>query len=160
MKVGNEFLATQLTVMENNDMPFLFGLDMLRRHQCQIDLKCAPVFNMRGTVCQWLMVLSGQRCRQAADCVMRGSRHRANVLRFTNLDIALPFLQPHELPSEVHGSFGVHPHPSPQCCCDKCPALASLRSTAARRASQRDVREGIFRLVTSCPGGVALHTLL
>lgn len=39
MKVGDEFLATQLTVMENNDMPFLFGLDMLRRHQCQIDLK-------------------------------------------------------------------------------------------------------------------------
>lgn len=43
MKVGDEFLATQLTVMENNDMPFLFGLDMLRRHQCQIDLKCASV---------------------------------------------------------------------------------------------------------------------
>jgi Aspartyl protease len=48
MKVGNEFLATQLTVMENNDMPFLFGLDMLRRHQCQIDLKCAPVLKHEG----------------------------------------------------------------------------------------------------------------
>lgn len=33
MRVGGEYLAVSLTVMENDDMPFLFGLDMLRRHQ-------------------------------------------------------------------------------------------------------------------------------
>jgi DNA damage-inducible protein 1 len=48
MKVGNEFLATQLTVLESNDMPFLFGLDMLRRHQCQIDLKWVPLLRQRS----------------------------------------------------------------------------------------------------------------
>lgn len=39
MRVGGEYLATSLTVMANDDMPFLFGLDMMRRHQVQIDLK-------------------------------------------------------------------------------------------------------------------------
>ena len=67
MKVGDQFLASSITIMESSDMNFLFGLDMLRRHQCQIDLQ-------------------------------------ANVLRFTNLDIALPFLQISQLPaSEKRG---------------------------------------------------------
>ncbi len=35
MRVGGEYLAVSLTVMENDDMPFLFGLDMLRRHQAR-----------------------------------------------------------------------------------------------------------------------------
>ncbi len=33
MKVADQYLAVALTVMDNDDMPFLFGLDMLRRHQ-------------------------------------------------------------------------------------------------------------------------------
>lgn len=43
MRVAGEYLATSLTVMENDDMPFLFGLDMMRRHQVtpyQIDEHC------------------------------------------------------------------------------------------------------------------------
>jgi Aspartyl protease len=70
MKVGNEFLATQLTVMENNDMPFLFGLDMLRRHQCQIDLKCAPALNTRAAEPlhdNGCCFCGSHRCRQPAD---------------------------------------------------------------------------------------------
>ena len=35
MRVGDQFLACSVTIMEGDDMQFLFGLDMLRRHQCQ-----------------------------------------------------------------------------------------------------------------------------
>ena len=69
MKVGDQFLASSITIMEANDMEFLFGLDMLRRHQCQIDLA-------------------------------------ANVLRFTGLGIALPFMQGPDLPTKPPGTLG------------------------------------------------------
>ncbi|KAK9806745.1 hypothetical protein WJX72_001124 [[Myrmecia] bisecta] len=39
LKVAGEHLSGSITVLESNDMEFLFGLDMLRRHQCCIDLK-------------------------------------------------------------------------------------------------------------------------
>eukprot|EP01027_Heterolobosea_sp_BB2_P014443 GEZU01020745.1.p1 GENE.GEZU01020745.1~~GEZU01020745.1.p1 ORF type:complete len:330 (-),score=93.06 GEZU01020745.1:133-1122(-) len=39
MKIGNTFFPVSITVLDNSDMEFLFGLDMLRRHQCCIDLK-------------------------------------------------------------------------------------------------------------------------
>jgi Aspartyl protease len=38
MKVGNKFLSLSITVLESKDMEFLFGLDMLRRYRCSIDL--------------------------------------------------------------------------------------------------------------------------
>ena len=38
MKVQDQVIATSITVLESNDMPFLFGLDMLRRHACQVHL--------------------------------------------------------------------------------------------------------------------------
>lgn len=38
MKLGGSFFSVSLTVLENNDVDFLFGLDMLKRHRCSIDL--------------------------------------------------------------------------------------------------------------------------
>ena len=38
MRVGDQFLSCSVTIMEGDDMQFLFGLDMLRRHQCQVTL--------------------------------------------------------------------------------------------------------------------------
>ena len=38
MKIGNQHVSASITVLEDNSMPFLFGLDMLRRYQCSIDL--------------------------------------------------------------------------------------------------------------------------
>ena len=40
MKVGEHFLPCAITVLEKEqDMDFIFGLDMLRRHACSIDLR-------------------------------------------------------------------------------------------------------------------------
>ena len=39
IKVGNCYLQCALTILEELPFDFLFGLDMLRRHQCCIDLK-------------------------------------------------------------------------------------------------------------------------
>jgi DNA damage-inducible protein 1 len=40
IKVGNKHLACAITVLEKEqDMDFLLGLDMLKRHQCCIDLE-------------------------------------------------------------------------------------------------------------------------
>jgi hypothetical protein len=39
--VGRSFFPCTFTVLEKNDVDFLFGLDMLKRHQCVIDLKKA-----------------------------------------------------------------------------------------------------------------------
>mmetsp|Transcript_36215 Transcript_36215/g.82545 ORF Transcript_36215/g.82545 Transcript_36215/m.82545 type:complete len:425 (+) Transcript_36215:35-1309(+) len=38
MTIGGQFLHISLTVLEDDSMEFLFGLDNLRRHQCCIDL--------------------------------------------------------------------------------------------------------------------------
>eukprot|EP00873_Tetraselmis_striata_P037906 jgi/Tetstr1/458170/TSEL_044661.t1 len=38
IKVGNSHLTASITILEQDDMEFLFGLDMLKRHQCCIDL--------------------------------------------------------------------------------------------------------------------------
>ncbi|KAH7647422.1 ubiquitin domain containing with a UBA domain at the C-terminus [Cryptosporidium bovis] len=38
MKIGNSFFPFSITVIEENRVEFLFGLDLLRRYQCCIDL--------------------------------------------------------------------------------------------------------------------------
>jgi predicted aspartyl protease len=38
MKFGNTFFPISITILENNDMDFLLGLDMLKRYRCQINL--------------------------------------------------------------------------------------------------------------------------
>lgn len=38
MKFGNSVFPISITILENNDVDFLFGLDTLRRYRCCIDL--------------------------------------------------------------------------------------------------------------------------
>ena len=38
MKIGETFFPISITVLEKNDVDFLFGLDMLKRYRCMIDL--------------------------------------------------------------------------------------------------------------------------
>jgi DNA damage-inducible protein 1 len=38
-QVGQVFLPCTFTILEEQSMEFIFGLDMLRKHQCGIDLK-------------------------------------------------------------------------------------------------------------------------
>ncbi len=38
MKFGRSYFPISITVLENNDVDFLFGLDTLRRYRCCIDL--------------------------------------------------------------------------------------------------------------------------
>lgn len=39
IKVGTAFIAVSFLILEENSIDLLFGLDLLRRHHCQIDLK-------------------------------------------------------------------------------------------------------------------------
>ena len=38
LKIGNQQVTASITILEDDSMPFLFGLDMLKRYQCCIDL--------------------------------------------------------------------------------------------------------------------------
>jgi len=38
MKFGNSVFPISITILENDDVDFLFGLDTLRRYRCSIDL--------------------------------------------------------------------------------------------------------------------------
>lgn len=39
VQIENDFLASSLTILQDQPMDMLLGLDMLKRHQCCIDLK-------------------------------------------------------------------------------------------------------------------------
>lgn len=39
LKIGRNFYPCSFTVLDQPDLEFIFGLDMLRKHQCSIDLK-------------------------------------------------------------------------------------------------------------------------
>ena len=38
MKFGNTFFPLSITILESDNMEFLLGLDMLKRHRCQLDM--------------------------------------------------------------------------------------------------------------------------
>ncbi|GER32472.1 DNA damage-inducible protein 1 [Striga asiatica] len=63
IKIGNIFYPCSFVVLDAPNMEFLFGLDMLRKHQCIIDLK-------------------------------------DNVLRVGGGEVAVPFLQEKDIPSQ------------------------------------------------------------
>ncbi|KAH9561211.1 hypothetical protein CY35_05G008800, partial [Sphagnum magellanicum] len=39
LKIGRNYYPCSFTVLDQSDLEFIFGLDMLRKHQCTIDLK-------------------------------------------------------------------------------------------------------------------------
>lgn len=39
IKIGKTFFPSSFTILENQGVEFLLGLDMLKKHQCSIDLK-------------------------------------------------------------------------------------------------------------------------
>eukprot|EP00252_Welwitschia_mirabilis_P024438 TRINITY_DN7254_c0_g2_i1.p1 TRINITY_DN7254_c0_g2~~TRINITY_DN7254_c0_g2_i1.p1 ORF type:complete len:410 (-),score=119.23 TRINITY_DN7254_c0_g2_i1:202-1431(-) len=51
IKIGNQFYTCAFSVLDSPTMEFLFGLDMLRKHQCQIDLKENVLRVGGGEVC-------------------------------------------------------------------------------------------------------------
>ena len=39
IKIMNKMIATKINVIENNEVGLVFGLDSLRAHRCNVDLK-------------------------------------------------------------------------------------------------------------------------
>ena len=55
LQIENDFLSSSFSILEEQPMDMLLGLDMLKRHQCQIDLKRnVLVFGTTGTETKFL----------------------------------------------------------------------------------------------------------
>jgi hypothetical protein len=53
LKLGGHFFACSFTILEQNDVDFIFGLDMLRRHQVILDFK-ENCLNIQGEKIKFL----------------------------------------------------------------------------------------------------------
>lgn len=55
IQIKDDFLSTSFSILEDQPMDMLLGLDMLKRHQCSIDLKKGVlVIGTTGTVTEFL----------------------------------------------------------------------------------------------------------
>ena len=45
IQIGNSHIPQSFSVMEDQPMDLLIGLDLLKRHQCMIDLKVGSFFS-------------------------------------------------------------------------------------------------------------------
>ena len=55
MSIQNKVLMAKITIIENNSIGFIFGLDNMRAHRCTIDLKqCGLIFPDIGVTAKFL----------------------------------------------------------------------------------------------------------
>jgi DNA damage-inducible protein 1 len=75
MKIQNSFFPISITVLQGGDIDFLFGLDMLRRHQCCIDLKQNLLRIEGGTTVEECPFLSEDQITRHSTAAATASSH-------------------------------------------------------------------------------------
>ena len=65
IKVGGQFVPISIAVLENDNMDFLFGLDMLRRYRCVRPDASPRTWGISGAC-----ILGMQRVKYVARCAL------------------------------------------------------------------------------------------